>query len=202
MSLHSSILIIVIASAGGYCIAALFSWLIFRPFVPIKMAGFVFQGFVPSIIPGFASYLAAAIGEKILSEDIVGKAFDDPKLLQQLRPEMEGHIDIFLRDKLPAAFPLLAGMMGEKTKATLKDAFLTEVETIFPSVMKSFSGKLLSRLEPQAIIEKQLAGINLGEVEKMAKRKAGRQMLYLRLAGAFTGLLLGLVQVLIINLFS
>ncbi len=201
MPLHSSILLLTIATAGGYCIVALFTRLLFRPFEPIKITGFIFQGFVPAMMPGFASYLAAAIREKILSGDSIGKALDDPELLQQLRPEMESHIDIFLRDKLPGAFPLLAGMMGEKTRATLKEAFLKEVETIFPSVMKSFAGKLLNRLQPPELIQQQLAGINMAALEKMVKRKAGRPILYLKLAGAIAGLVLGLLQLLIIGLF-
>jgi uncharacterized membrane protein YheB (UPF0754 family) len=201
MPLQSSILLLAIATAGGYCIVVLFTRLLFRPFEPIKIAGFVFQGFVPAMIPGFASYLAAAIGEKILSGDSIGKTLDDPELLQQLRPEMEVHIDIFLRDKLPGAFPLLAGMMGEKTKATLKEAFLKEVETIFPSVMKSFTGKILNKLQPLELIEKQLAVIDMRALEKMVKRKAGRPIFYLKLAGAFAGLLVGLLQLLVIGLF-
>jgi uncharacterized membrane protein YheB (UPF0754 family) len=194
-------LLLVISTAGGYSFVVLFTRLLFRPLKPIKMPGFVIQGIIPAMLPGFASYLAAAIREKILSEDIVGKALDDPELLQQLRPEMEGHIDIFLRDKLPGAFPLLAGMMGEKTKATLKDAFLQEVETIFPSVMKSFAGKLLGKWQPLELIEKQLAGVNLVALEKKLQRSAGRSILYLKLAGAFAGLLLGLLQLLIISIF-
>jgi uncharacterized membrane protein YheB (UPF0754 family) len=200
MTVYHSILLVAIATTGGYCITALFTRLLFRPLEPVQMPGFVLQGFVPAVIPELATYLAGAIDEKLSSGNSIGKVLDDPELLQQLKPEMEGHIDIFLRDKLPAAFPLLAGMMGEKTKATLKGAFLDEVETIFPSVMKSFSSQLFSKLQPLELIEKHLAAINISSLEKIVYRKAGRQLLHLKLAGAFAGFLLGTIQVFVIEI--
>jgi uncharacterized membrane protein YheB (UPF0754 family) len=198
MTLQSSILLLCIATAGGYTAVALFTRVLFAPAQPKNIAGFRLQGLIPSIAPSFADVLASAVQEHLRSSDILGRTIDDPGLLEQLRPEMEAHIDLFLKDKLPIAFPLLANMMGEKTKATLKGAFLEEVETIFPAVMKSFSGKLMTRLQPAALIEEKLREIDWLALEKIMHSKAARQILRMKLAGAGAGFLVGRVQVIVL----
>ncbi len=199
MPLYSSILLLCIASLGGYVVAALFTRLLFRPSEPKNIAGLRLHGLLPAIVPGFSGFIAAAIEQHLRSSQSLEKAIEDPALLQQLKPEMENHIEIFLRDKLPIAFPLLAGMMGEKTKASLKAAFLEEVETIFPSVMKSFSGEFMARIETASLIKKKLGTIDWKGLEKMLHVKAGPQMLSIKLAGAVAGLGVGLVQLAIIH---
>ncbi len=199
MALNTSVLLLCIATAGGYFITALFTRLLFKPLNAKKIAGFTFQGFIPALLPGFAAYMASAIQQQLLTSDSIEKTIEDPALLQQLKPELESHIDIFLKDKLPVVFPLLSGMMGEKTKNTLKAAFLEEVETIFPSVMKNFPAQLISNLQPAAMIEKKLAGIDMAELEQMFRATAARQIVMLKLAGACTGFLIAVSQLLAIH---
>jgi uncharacterized membrane protein YheB (UPF0754 family) len=199
MTLQSSILISCIAAAGGYAAVALFIRVLFAPAQPKNIAGLRVHGLIPSIVPAFAEVLGSAVQEHLKSSDILGRTIDDPGLLEQLRPELEAHIDLFLKDKLPMAFPLLANMMGEKTKATLKGAFLEEVETIFPAVMKSFSGKLMTRLQPAALIEKKLNEIDWLALEKTILSKAAPQLLRFKFAGAVAGFLLALVQLIVLH---
>lgn len=199
MPIQSSAFLLLIAGAGGYAMVALFTRLLFQPVHPKKFAGFRLQGFFPSVIPGISDLLAGAAGKYLQSSQQLEKTIDDPALLEQLRPELEDHIDLFLRDKLPSAFPLLANMMGEKTKATLKSAFLEEVETIFPAVMKSFSGKLMDRLQPVELIQKKLADIDWKGLEKIVHDKARRQILMMKFAGAAAGLFIGLLQLICLH---
>jgi uncharacterized membrane protein YheB (UPF0754 family) len=199
MPLLTSLLFLAVAAFGGWLIASFFVIILFRPYHKKKLLGYSITGIIPALKPEMAKLLAAAIQHELLSVESIEKRIDDPELMAQLRPEIEQHIDVFLKEKLKTAFPLLAGLMGEKTLNTLKGAFLTEVETIFPSVLKNFSGKLLEQWQPLTLIEKKLAEMNLAEIEKMVRVKAARSILLLKLIGVLTGLMTGFLQLLIIR---
>jgi uncharacterized membrane protein YheB (UPF0754 family) len=198
MPVLTSVFIISIAAIGGWLIAALFIHILFRPYNTKKVLGFPVRGIIPSLKPALGNWLAAAIQKELLSVDSVEKRIDDPALMAQLRPEIEKHIDRFLKEKLKEAFPLLAGLMGEKTLGTLKVAFLAEVELIFPSVLKSFSANLLQQWQPAKMIEGKLSDITQADIERMVKAKAWRQLLFLKLIGALAGITMGVLQVLLL----
>jgi len=58
--------------------------------------------------------------------------------LEKLKPEIEKHLDDFLNHKLREVFPILSKFIGVKTINQLKDAFLTELETIFPVMINRY----------------------------------------------------------------
>ena len=194
----TSVLILLIPAIGGWFIATMFIYMTFRPYHPKKILGFSIKGIMPAIKPELAGWLTAVIQKELLSVESVEKIIDDPALMSRLRPEIEKHIDVFLKEKLKEAFPLLAGLMGEKTLATLKVAFLAEVELIFPSVLKNFSANLFQKWQPASMIENKIRDINLVEVEKFVKAKASRQLFFFKLAGALAGVFVGIIQLLVL----
>lgn len=202
MSLLTSLIILLIPAIGGWFLATIFIHILFKPHKEKKIAGFSILGIIPTLMPALAPGLAAAIREKFLSVKSIEKIIDDPALMSQLRPEIENHIDIFLKEKLKEAFPLLAGLMGEKTQATLKVAFLAEVELIFPSVLKNFSANLFRKWQPAEMIENKIRDINPAEVERFVKTKASRQLFFFRLMGALAGVLVGIIQLILLILFA
>ncbi len=160
--------------------------------------GISFTGILPALLPIMADKLAAAIEQELLSEKIE-KRIEDPALMQQLRPVIENHIDLFLRDKLKESFPLLANFMGEKTMTKLKDALLTEVEMIVPSIFKNYTRHFLNEYQPALIIEEKLKNITGAMIEKYVKNKASGQLLLLKVMGALMGIATGILQLLIIK---
>ena len=86
-------------------------------------------------VSGLTVKLGQVVGKELLSFDEIEEKITDPENLQKLRPDIEAHIDHFLRNKLKDVFPMLATLMGEKTILQLKDAFLLELESLFPVLM-------------------------------------------------------------------
>ncbi len=161
--------------------------------------GISFTGILPALLPIMAGKLAAAIEQELLSEKIE-KRIDDPALVLQLRPVIENHIDLFLKDKLKESFPLLANFMGEKTMNKLKDALLTEVEIIIPSVFKNYTRNFLNENPLALLIEEKLKNIDGAMIEKYVKNKVSRQLFFLKAMGALMGIATGILQLLIIKL--
>lgn len=92
---------------------------------------------------------------------------------------------------------MLSMLIGDKTINQLKSAFLLELETLFPVLMK----KYITNLEKEFDIEKQvtqkIAGFSIIKTEDLIYRSAKKQLIKVQLLGALIGLLTGLIHILI-----
>ncbi len=192
MSILPAVLLVLIATAGGYAIAAVFTGMLFRE---RKIFGLTLPGLLPKMLPALAEYISGSLKDRFLKNETFSNAFLDPGIMQKLKPELEEHIDGFLKNKLPKAMPLLAGMMGEKTTGILKSAFLEEVESLFPEVMKSIGTKTIGSSSTEEMFRKKIEQIDLAGIEKLVRSKGKRQIRSFKLAGALAGAAIGLLQV-------
>ena len=96
----------------------------------------------------------------MLSFAEIEKKVTDPENLSKLKPEIEKHIDSFLRDKLKDTFPMLSMFIGDKTINQLKAAFLMELESLFPVLMKSYMTKLEQELDLEKIVTEKVASFS------------------------------------------
>ena len=164
--------------------------------------GYSFSGILPAMQPKLASTIAAAIGQKYLSAKLIEEKLGNPALIDQIKPEIEEQIDLFLKNKLPETFPLLAKLMGEKTLLKFKEAFLSEVETIFPVLIKRLADKTISENNPENWIAEKLNAIPLKDVKAFFYTHASKQLFLFKLMAAFIGALLGGLQFFILQLLQ
>ena len=138
----------------------------------------------------------------MFSFDEVEKKITDPTNLAKLRPEIEKHIDTFLREKLKDAFPMLSAFIGEKTINQLKSAFLLELESLFPLLMKNYMDKLQGELDLEKITREKIAAFPTYKLEALFNRAIKKEFRQLQLLGAGVGLVIGSVEVLLLALIK
>ena len=102
------------------------------------------QGILPSYKRPLAEMLADTFTREFFGSAVLKETVSSPALFEKLKPEIESHVDLFLREKLKVHFPMLSMLVGEKTISQLKNAFMTELEGLFPTVMNSYLGNLNS----------------------------------------------------------
>ena len=114
--------------------------------------------------------------------------------MELLRPEIEKHIDHFLKTKLSEAFPLLFKFMGEKTQLKMKEAFMEEVENIFPEMINKFGANLLKEIKESHFIENEINAIPTNTLKDALLKQASGRFLQLKLMGAGLGAVIGMIQ--------
>ncbi len=187
-------LMILVAAVAGWAFASCLIFLLFKPHLPLKVFGLTIWGLLPSMQHRFAKELATSLTERYLQPALIASYLNNDVLLQQLTPEIEKHIDVFLEQKLPETFPLLAKLMGEKTLAKFKTAFLAEVEVIFPALVTSYSGKIIESLQPAALIENEIRAFSIPLLQDIFKKKAAKELLFFKITAAIAGAIVGVIQ--------
>jgi uncharacterized membrane protein YheB (UPF0754 family) len=193
-------LLVLLSAFGGWCIAHVFIKILFKPYSPKKITGFTVQGIVPFILNNQSHLIAAAIRQEFLSEKLLQQVLDNPKLLQQMAPAIEAHVDLFLNEKLSEAFPLLYKFMGEKTLQKFKNTFLQEVETILPNMLQQYGTMLLQSNKIEQGIADHISQLSAPQLEANLHRFADHYFRWFKIVATLLGTLIGLLQTVLVYL--
>ncbi|MEI7736275.1 MAG: DUF445 family protein, partial [Ferruginibacter sp.] len=164
---------------------------------PINILGFKLQGIFPKNQQLIAQKLGQVVSKEFLSFAEIEAKVTNPENLEKLKPEIESHIDKFLKEKLSTVFPMLSMFIGDKTINQLKAAFLAELESLFPILMKNYMTSLEKDLDLEKIVTEKVASFSSEKLEDILDQITKKEFQFLEVIGAVFGLLIGLVQVLI-----
>lgn len=191
----SYIIPILFSTFTGWFTIWLILTMLFRPHKPVRIFGVTIQGIFPKKQPLIAEKLGQWVGKELFSfAEIEGKV-TNPENLEKLKPEIEKHIDDFLRERLPKVFPVISMFIGDKTINQLKGAFLNELEELFPVLMKNYMNKLEQDIDIEKMVREKIAGLSSQKLESILRQSAKKELRQLLLAGAAIGFVIGLLQV-------
>ena len=168
--------------------------LLFHPRKRVSLPGFKLQGIIPKKQQAIAEQLGRLASKEFLSFSELKEKVTNPENLEKLRPEIENHIDIFLREKLKDTFPMLSMFIGDKTINQLKAAFLLELESLFPVLMNSYMTRMEKDLDLEKLVSEKISGFSMIKAEELLNRSAKNLFLQIQLLGAFIGLMTGLLH--------
>jgi len=168
--------------------------ILFHPHKPKKILGVTFQGVFPKRQRQFAEKLGKLV-KTVFSFDDIEQKISDPDNLKKIMPTIEAHVDDFLRNRLSVEMPVISMFIGDKTIIKLKTAFMKEIETLFPLVMKQFAGNLKTELDLEQIVFKKISGLSSNELEKILQQTMSKELRSVKITGAVIGFIIGVVQV-------
>jgi uncharacterized membrane protein YheB (UPF0754 family) len=171
--------------------------LLFHPRRPRRVLGFTLQGVFPKKQRQIAESLGRIVGQQLLSFGDIEKTIADPENVKRILPQVEAHIDNFLRNKLKETMPMISMFIGEKTIVQLKGVFMAELEELFPVVMRSYVSHLREDLDLERIVVEKIAGFSNDRLEAMLNEFLTKEFRFVEVIGAGLGFLIGLLQILI-----
>jgi uncharacterized membrane protein YheB (UPF0754 family) len=169
--------------------------MLFHPREPKKILGFTFQGIFPKRQQVFAQKLGSLVSRELLSFSDIEKLISHPDNFKKISPQVESHIDQFLRVKLATEMPMISTFIGEKTLEKLKAVFLEELNNLFPTIMQQYAKNLESDLDLEKIVVDKVAGFSSDKLEDILQQIMSKEFRFVELIGAVLGFLIGLLQV-------
>ena len=198
MPLTQIILVLLVSIAGCWSFISILIHFLFHPAAKNQFLGINIQGLIPANQHKFARSISGRLADWLKSSNLDIRELFSDNALEGLRPDIEEQVDIFLRDKLKEAFPLMHQMMGEKTLLKFRTVFLEEVERILPALVEKHASGIISGNKIQGAIEKYLSNLPAGTIEKCLRSVWGKRIRYIKCFAALTGLLIGILQIAII----
>ena len=191
-----------LAALIGWTINSLMIRLLFHPLKPIKIFGITFSGIISGKREAIAKGLGKYVSEELFSFQVIEEKLTNPANIEKIMPLAEEQIDHFLRIKLGEQMPMISMFIGDKTIQQLKNIFMEELTTLFPNLISQYAKNLQSDLQLEQIISQKIMAIDLLEAEKKMNQQLKKELSLFKLAGAFTGLIIGILQLLITLLLN
>lgn len=195
MHWYNYLITILLSAFLGYGMIWFAIKLLFHPRKAVSIFGFNYQGIFPKNKTKIAAMLGHLSTELLPFHDIEQRITSADNL-EKLRPEIEKHIDEFLNKKLRDVFPILSKFIGEKTANQLKQAYMTELETMFPLLIHQYMGQLNNDIDFEKIVVDKVAGFSNEKLEDVLKKITKKEFQFLKVAGAVFGCFVGIIQVL------
>lgn len=171
--------------------------MLFHPREPKKIMGITFQGIFPKRQKQFAEKLGKLVSNEFLSFTDIEQKISDPRNLKMVMPMIEKHVDEFLRTRLSDEMPVISMFIGDKTITKLKTAFMREIETLFPQVMKQFAGNLKKELDIEHIVIEKVSSFSSDKLEEILYQIMSKEFKFVEIIGAVIGFIIGVLQVVI-----
>ena len=133
------------------------------------------------------------------SSTIIDEQMANPLLFENLKPEIEKHVDFFLNEKLAIVFPLLYKFMGEKTLMQFKNAFMIEIDLLFPVIIRNYMATLKKEIRLDTIISQRINAIPGKTIQAYFMKYAKKEIFYFREACCLIGLMMGILTVICIH---
>lgn len=138
------------------CVSVLTYWLM-KPRIAIQIGPWKITGLLPGHMQQWSDQLATVIYDKIVAQQPAIEAeISSEERIAQLLPFIEGHIDEFLRVKLPVAMPMIGMLIGDKTIQQIKDVFVAEIKLLFPKILLEYFKNLTTDGKLKILLQKQL----------------------------------------------
>ena len=171
--------------------------MLFHPKEPKRILGLTFHGIFPKRQQQFAEKLGKLVSNELLSFEDIEKKITQKENVDKILPEIEVHIDTFLRTKLSSTFPMLSMFIGDKTINQMKGAFMTELESILPVVLKKYMGNLQKDLDLEKIVTEKVQGFSSDKLESILNDIMKKEFKFVEIIGGVLGFIIGLLQVLL-----
>ncbi len=180
-----------------YCfplIAAFIGW-IFN----LILIQYLFKNVLPAKLPALGSKAGKYVSDKVLNIDQLSSKLADPKQLEAVKPFIEGHIDHFLNEKLKEKMPAIAMFIGEKTIVMMKTALMEEIDSLLPGLLNQFVGNLSDSINIEKTLNAKLNELPEEKITAILNENLGREKVLFQLFGALSGLVIGLILVILVQ---
>lgn len=177
-------------------IAAVTGWL-----CNIFFLNYLFGRIIPARVPGIAAKAGSYVSDKVFNMDLITAKLTDPASLEEMKPFIEGHIDVFLKIKLKEKMPAIAMFVGDKTLDSMKNSLMEEIDILLPGLLQKYARNLGEKVNIEKIISDKLNALPEGRLTELLMNGTKKERRLFQLSGAVSGFLIGATLVFLVIAF-
>ena len=144
-----------------------------------------------------ALQLGTYVQKEFFNEEKIKTMMNNPALFQKIKPEVEKHVDYFLKEKLLKKWPMISMLGGDEMIATIHQTLMQELEVIIPSILSNYADGLLEKLQIDQMIQQKLDGFSDMQIYDVLISRIGKISKMIPMLGAASGFLIGLILLLL-----
>ena len=189
-------------------IAALIGWvtnylaikMLFHPRKKINFYFFSIQGIFPKRQKVLAERLGRVVSKELFSFQDIKDRFTSTSTARELNAVLDEKLEDFIANKLKSTMPMLAMFLNKDIRSKIKNTLHQEFQNILPELLNKFSDKLEKDIDVEKIVYDKVAAFSSDKLEEMLYSIMKKEFKTIEILGGVLGFLIGIVQLLIIQL--
>ncbi|MFV0531337.1 MAG: DUF445 domain-containing protein [Flavobacteriales bacterium] len=194
------ILIPFIAGTIGWITNKIAVVMLFHPKKPIQILGIKIQGIFPKRQLDIAERIGEMVAENLLSHDDVKQRIFTQENIYQVKKIVESKLERYLEYDLKEEYPLFSLLVGSKRRLRIKEKVVKELDKSIYDLQNNFENYLSEKVNIKKMVTEKIAQLDSDEVNKLMITVMKNELQFIEWVGAVLGFLIGLIQVLLVNL--
>jgi len=190
----------IIAALTGWITNFLAIKMLFHPRKKIDLYLFSIQGIFPKRQQLLADRLGKMVSAELFSFDDIRDRFTSTETAGEINKVLDEKLEDFLGVKLKNTIPVLNMFMSAKMKSRIKDMMHQEFQHILPDILNKYSDKLEKDIDVESIVRQKVSAFSSDKLEEILFSIMKKEFKFIEILGAVLGFIIGLIQVLILQL--
>ena len=185
----------------GYATNWLAVKMLFRPRKPTGIGPFQFQGVVPRRQEALADSIAETVQDELISAKDVAALVQKIATSEDVRQKLQKKVDTLIADQLQSLGPMASFLptdLVEKIKRRIEEEVFSFVE----EMGEDLHGVLGRELDVKGKVRERILAFELDQMEQLVLRVARKELRHIEILGGFLGLIVGLAQAGLLQLWS
>ncbi len=189
-------------------ISALIGWftnwlavkMLFRPRIAISFLGLKIQGVFPKRQLVLAEKISHVVSNELLSSQDLKLKLEQTVDALDFRQVIVSEIDNIITNKLPVAIPMLGMFLNNELAETIKKLIANELEESVANTIGKISTQMEASLDIRQTVYDKVANFSSERLELIVLSVMQREFKFIEVIGGLIGLLIGIFQVVLVNL--
>lgn len=190
----------IIAGLIGWITNFLAIKMLFHPKKKVNLYLFTIQGIFPKRQDVLAERLGKIVSSELFSFKDIKERFTSTSTAVEINKVLDEKLEDFMEDKIKTAMPMLAMFLNKEAKAKIKDTLHQEFQNILPDILNKYSEKLEKDIDVEAIVAKKVSAFSSDKLEQILFSIMKKEFKFIEILGGVLGFIIGIVQLLIIQL--
>ena len=202
MFLFKLILIPVISAAIGWITNKIAVWLLFNPKNPTKILFWTFQGVFPKRQANIAQRIGDLVADELLSSHSIKEQVFTDENLSGIVNFILLKVDTYLETEFKEDHWFLNLFVGEGTKTKMKSELERKLYESLDDISENFHDYLEKKVNIRNLVADRINSLDSNEVNNLMNQILKSELGFIELTGAILGFLIGLIQVIILELIG
>ena len=176
--------------------------MIFRPHMPIRFFGIAVQGLIPKRRKDLAEKISETVSEHLISHEDIINILKDVDLDTNFRTVIDDKLESFIKNKLFAFSPMIAGFLSDPLREKIKDLLVEELVDLLPDLSEKMASSLERSFDTKQIVFEKIDSFDLEKLESITLKIASRELKAIEFFGGILGFFIGIIQVFLIHFLS
>ena len=194
------ILLPLVGALIGYVTNTIAVTMLFRPHKPISILGFRLQGLIPKRQPDLARKIGQVVGTHLVEGSDLRHALEGV----DVRPMAEKVIDKALAAKLGefSSLPMIGAFLTPDKLSGIRNGIVDSLVGNKELIIEELGHAIEEGFDVSSVVEAKVAAFPTQQLEKIILDVAKRELVAIEIWGAVLGAVIGLLQVLLLQVLS